>query len=368
MGRRSNLLLVLSIVFLVGIMMPVATPAQGPARSAEERTDALPAAPPAVPEQTTLPVHTAEGLLTEPDFLSLSPAVVVPQDEYTGQADGSDTFCLRVYTGTLRSTWVIENPRGLGLLEDQHYANYDQRILSRTSTRAEIELISRASINTMAPYPVDWTSMPSWAAEYLAPESMAQSEAPEIVALAKSLVADADSQAEAVEQVQAWVRSHISYDYSVTLPNDALSVLDQRSAVCSGYAWLTISLLRAAGIPARYYVGCVSWYGELGGLHAWVEIYYPDAGWALSEPQSSANYLHTAGYIMGALGICGTPDTIITQTSLAQNLVSLDALETPYTNEVSFSLNVASVPALERPLLDVTPQSNFAWGITLRYG
>ena len=360
MARRSFLVIVFSMVLLITLVVPSAMLAQGPGRATEERSDALPASD--LDSQEQAPLEPAlQAAPVEPDMLSLRPAVPVPQDEYSGQAVGDDPFCLRVYDGTVRSTWLIENPLGLGLLEEQHYANYDQNILSRTGTRAEIELVSRAYIDTTAPYPVDWGTMPSWAAEYIAPAPMAQSDHPEIVALAQSLVQGAESQAEAVEQIQAWVRSQIAYDYTVSLPNNALDVLRQRSGVCSGYSWLTIALLRAVSIPARYYVGCVAWYGEQGGLHAWVEIFYPDAGWVVSEPQSSANYLHTAGYIMGALGICDTPSTTITQLSLDQGLEQLVSLETPYLNKISFGLNAASSPTVERQVLSVTPHSDFAW-------
>jgi hypothetical protein len=109
------------------------------------------------------------------------------------------------------------------------------------------------------------------------------------------------------------------------------------------------------GIPASYYIGCAAWYGPQGGLHAWVEIYYPDAGWIVSEPQTSANYLHAAGYVMGLLGVCGQSNTTVTQTGITYENQRLISLETPYTNQNSFGLNVASVPGMERRSVAVSP-------------
>ncbi len=94
---------------------------------------------------------------------------------------------------------------------------------------------------------------------YLLPQpGWIQSDDPLIVAKAQELVDGAIRQVEAVDAIAAWVRGNIAYDYTFSLPADASSVFRNRSGVCAGFSTLTVALLRAAGIPARYHSGCVA--------------------------------------------------------------------------------------------------------------
>ena len=53
--------------------------------------------------------------------------------------------------------------------------------------------------------------------------------------------------------VVAWVNSHIAYEVGASGPTDsAVDTLLNRQGVCRDFAHLTISLLRALSIPARY--------------------------------------------------------------------------------------------------------------------
>ncbi len=69
--------------------------------------------------------------------------------------------------------------------------------------------------------------------------------------------------------------------------NTAPTVLARGNGSCSEYAFVFISMCRAAGIPARY-VGSVSSGG--GGrnmddvFHRWTEIYLPNYGWIPVDP------------------------------------------------------------------------------------
>jgi hypothetical protein len=65
---------------------------------------------------------------------------------------------------------------------------------------------------------------------------------------------------------------------------DASSVYRNRQGACAGFSALTVALLRAAGIPARYHVGCALWV-EGGSWQAWIEPYFADVGWVASDPQ-----------------------------------------------------------------------------------
>ena len=71
-----------------------------------------------------------------------------------------------------------------------------------------------------------------------------------------------------------------------------------------GYSNLAVAMLRAAGIPARVAHGYLPpgyewgfskeyWGVKVndGGYHAYLEIYYPDTGWAFSDAEHSHNFV-----------------------------------------------------------------------------
>jgi len=60
----------------------------------------------------------------------------------------------------------------------------------------------------------------------------------------------------------------------------AAEAFDKRMGVCQDYAHITLSLLRLAGIPARYVCGLTL--GE-GATHAWVEV-YEEGAWRGVDP------------------------------------------------------------------------------------
>lgn len=279
-------------------------------------------------------------------------------------------LCLRVYTGTLRSTFTISNPTSVSGFNDYRLVNFEQRVTSQSPTTLEIEITAQRFVDTRAPYPVDTGLLPEDIRKYLCPEPRRiQSDDPEIVARAVELVSGATRQAEASDAIQAWVRGNIAYDHTFSLPNDASSVFRNRSGTCSGFSTLTVALLRAAGIPARTHHGCVigefddgnyGWaVGEEGGWHAWVELYYPDVGWVAVDPQVTTNYVDT-GHILYGFDQCEEEGTVISLTGYTENAMTsgyLYSLRTPYEESDGEYLYVANVPSWNRHPLKVTPSS-----------
>ncbi len=125
----------------------------------------------------------------------------------------------------------------------------------------------------------------------------------QVTRLARTLVAGADRRYDAVSRLLGWVGRNVRYDLDRALPQDAASVLERRSGYCTGIARLSVALLAAAGIPAREVPGWVV--GNEGGTgiagyHRWVETFYDDRGWVMSDPLAThhyvpANYLRLAG-------------------------------------------------------------------------
>ncbi|MET7399999.1 transglutaminase family protein [Dactylosporangium sp. NPDC005572] len=85
--------------------------------------------------------------------------------------------------------------------------------------------------------------------------------------------------AEAAEAVSHWVRSEVAYvPGSTGVQTSAQEAWDLRKGVCQDIAHLTVGLLRARGVPARYVSGYLhpkveAEVGETvaGQSHAWVE-------------------------------------------------------------------------------------------------
>lgn len=138
---------------------------------------------------------------------------------------------------------------------------------------------------------------------FLKPTSMVQSDAEEVISLSKKLTGNAVTEYDAVDAILNWVSDNVKYAYNPP-QYDALYTLKTGSGNCQNFAHLSMSLLRASGIPSRI-VGGISlkrqWkvpvsngylVQDMGqGGHAWIEIFFPDLGWLSYDPQQSRQFL-----------------------------------------------------------------------------
>ncbi|MER2009350.1 MAG: transglutaminase domain-containing protein [Psychrobacillus sp.] len=118
-----------------------------------------------------------------------------------------------------------------------------------------------------------------------------ESDAPQISDLANSLTKGKTSELEKSKAIYDFVASTISYDV-VKFQNDdfkwddsALKTLNSQTGVCQDYAYLTIALLRASNIEARFVEGYTT------DRHAWVEAKVDDR-WVTMDPTWGAGYLN----------------------------------------------------------------------------
>jgi transglutaminase-like putative cysteine protease len=96
------------------------------------------------------------------------------------------------------------------------------------------------------------------------------------------------------EAISARVRSHVRYMPGATgVRTDAQEAWDKGQGVCQDMAHVTVSLMRAAGLPARYVSGYLHpdpkagpGTTATGQSHAWVE--YWAGSWAALDPTSGA--------------------------------------------------------------------------------
>jgi transglutaminase-like putative cysteine protease len=97
---------------------------------------------------------------------------------------------------------------------------------------------------------------------------------------------------EAAEAISGHVRSHVRYMPGATgVRTDAQEAWDKGQGVCQDMAHVAVSLLRAAGLPARYVSGYLHpdpkarpGTTATGQSHAWVE--YWAGSWAALDPTS----------------------------------------------------------------------------------
>jgi hypothetical protein len=257
-------------------------------------------------------------------------------------------MCSGIVSGTAGGTWIVQSPSGgLEAIQEYHTATFDQWVLARSDNSVTVRISSKLNLDTNAGYPVDTENLPPDIQDYLDPESDQQSDAPALVQLAQQVVQGTEMQAQAVVAILDWVRANISYDYSLSLPRDALSVYQNRSGTCAGFSNLSVALMRAAGIPARYQTGCALWALPAGGGHAWVEVYYPDLGWVPSEPQSRENFVDEHLVAANWWDFCGESGTNITYTELI-TAPYIHLGTTPYNDDVWPLVTCASISSWDR--------------------
>lgn len=267
-------------------------------------------------------------------------------------------MCSEIVTGTYGMTWIITGTRdNLSKIGEYHIATFDQSILERSDTRIKVQVTSKAAINSTENFPLDSTHLPSEVSPFLKATSEIQSKNPTIVQQAQELVNNTQTEAQAVIGILDWVRAKIIYDYTFSLPNDAVSVYNNRSGVCAGFSNLAVALLRAVGIPSRVQEGCALWALPSGGGHAWIEIYYPDVGWVPSEPQGWENFVYGNQVVSSNWwDWCGKSSTIVSSTNITEGQI-LQIPRTPYSDTIWMQVSSANVPAWDRNPLKVIPVS-----------
>lgn len=127
---------------------------------------------------------------------------------------------------------------------------------------------------------------------------------PRARALAGQLTAAAASRYDAAVAVAGYLQDGYSYSLKTRVPPSGADFTDDflfgtRQGYCVHFATAMTVLLRSSGIPARYVQGygpgtavpgsVPQRYSVTGGdAHAWVEVYFPGAGWVPFDPTPSA--------------------------------------------------------------------------------
>jgi transglutaminase-like putative cysteine protease len=135
-------------------------------------------------------------------------------------------------------------------------------------------------------------SAPGRLLEFLLPTPLT-TVSPDSAAAVLDAIPGADP-AQAAEEISARVRAQVRYMAGATgVRTDAQEAWDQGQGVCQDMAHVTVALLRAAGLPARYVSGylhadpsAAPGQTAVGESHAWVE--YWAGSWRPLDPTSGA--------------------------------------------------------------------------------
>ena len=156
-----------------------------------------------------------------------------------------------------------------------------QRVMDRST--GTIEIASRVPASSrIRPFPMERLNRRM--RRLTQPEMLIESDEPEMVARAESIVAGSTDSWQAALAIYDWVNQSVEKDIVFSVPS-ALEVLHNLRGDCNEHTTLFVGLARAAGIPARIQLGLVYSvvYGQ-GGFyyHAWPEVYVGE--WVRMDP------------------------------------------------------------------------------------
>jgi transglutaminase-like putative cysteine protease len=183
----------------------------------------------------------------------------------------------RDYFGTTVSSFDVQDPH--------------EELLVKASATVQ------TSVAPPTPTPLPWpelheAAMDSYVLEFLAGTRRTTMDA-DVVSAVGGRVAGADP-AEAASEIIAWVREQVAYvPGSTGVQTSAQEAWNAGQGVCQDMAHITVALLRAAGLPARYVSGYLHPVPKAepgravaGQSHAWAE--YWTGEWVACDPTNNA--------------------------------------------------------------------------------
>jgi hypothetical protein len=133
--------------------------------------------------------------------------------------------------------------------------------------------------------------------EWARPTMNMPSDAPKFLALAKQITEKKTDVHSAAFAIRNFVYQTMKPNAGIGVLRDATEVLTTKEGVCRDYAVLTVTLLRAAGIPARLASGIVNWDGTFY-YHAWAEA-WDGKHWIGIDSTSDDNQISAAHVKLG---------------------------------------------------------------------
>jgi hypothetical protein len=230
-----------------------------------------------------------------------------------------------VLSGKHTIVYDIVNPLGVEFLPNYANNSYSQRVVQEDEfSKRVIIQVNLSPLNSRAAFPIPGQQLSFEMKSFLSPEKNIPVNEEAIAAQVRRLVQNVRSVAEAVSTVSDWIVDNYTYDAGPNTPQDGRSVFYNKRGSCVGYSNVAIAMLRSVGIPARYVHGYLPpgydwgiskkyWGVQIsgGGYHAWVEVYYPDIGWAFTDLLHSKNFVDPFHILRYTDGINLNPRNIV---------------------------------------------------------
>ncbi len=119
------------------------------------------------------------------------------------------------------------------------------------------------------------------AEEYLGSNTIINTDNPDIVSMAKSILNGQTDAKKAVEILSQWVYTHVTDSFTVALPR-SVDLLKDPQGDCKAHTILFTALARASGIPTKMAMGVVLMNDGYFYYHAWPLVYLN--GWVPADP------------------------------------------------------------------------------------
>ena len=170
----------------------------------------------------------------------------------------------------LEAAWIVVGTRRAGapvpdLADEGHHVTPREEGTVLVHSVRRVPPADARGVRPLAEVPDDLV-------DALAPSSMIQSDADEILAIAEDVVGEETCAWAAAQRLERWVEAHITKKDMGTAFGSALEACRSGEGDCTEHAVLLAALCRAAGIPARVVMGLEYLAGIWGG-HAWNEVW-----------------------------------------------------------------------------------------------
>lgn len=179
----------------------------------------------------------------------------------------------RFYAGPASQTHNIELTGGIGTYKIE-YVEYD-------SVNISLEGIFKKTINLIYKIPEIIRNVKT--------SKWVQARDPRITNLSASIVAGLNGEYEKVLAIDDWITQNIVYNYTSTMMSqkiDAITTLEMKMGICTGYANLFAALARASGLEAKAITGRAKIDGK-SYFHQWNEVKI-DGTWYFIDPTWNA--------------------------------------------------------------------------------
>jgi transglutaminase-like putative cysteine protease len=223
---------------------------------------------------------------------------------YRGTARASYNECRMTPPTMARQTTLATSVRTGSNVPIWSYRDYFGTTVSSFDIQdphEELLVQASATVQTSAappaPTPLPWIELRERAAESYVLEYLAETKRTtmddDVMAAVAGRVAGADP-AEAASEIIKWLREKVSYVAGSTgVQTSAQEAWDAGQGVCQDMAHISVALLRAAGLPARYVSGylhpdpkAAPGAAVAGQSHAWAE--YWTGEWVACDPTNLA--------------------------------------------------------------------------------